>query len=277
MNTKTWLITGCSTGIGRSLANEVLKRGWNAIITARDTSKLANIVERYPETALALTLDVTKPEDITAVVKRGEERFGSIDVLINNAGYGYRAAVEEGEVSEVAILFKTNLFGPIEMIKTVLPSMRARRSGAIINISSIAAQSTAAGSGYYSATKAALEAMTRGLYKEVSPLGIKVMIVEPGAFRTDFSGRSLNQAKTALADYATTAGLRRIEHDKTDGTQPGDPDQGARIIVDAIIQADSPQSLLLGSDAVQVVSTVLKDRLKEIADYASISKQSDFK
>lgn len=273
---KTWLITGCSSGIGRSLAKIILEKGMNAVVTARDVTKVEDLAKEYPDTALSLSLDVTKNDQIVNVIKQAEEKFGMVDVLINNAGYGYRAAVEEGNVDEVNVLFNTNLFGPIELIKAVLPKMREAKSGAIINISSIAAQTTAAGSGYYSASKAALESISYGLYKEVSPLGIKVMIVEPGAFRTDFAGRSLTQSKNAISDYANTAGLRRIENDKTHGTQPGDPDQGARLIVEAITQKENPLRLLLGSDAVKVITEELKKRLEGVKEYSEFSKQSDY-
>ena len=217
----TWLITGCSTGLGRHLAEAVLARGYNAIVTARDSVKVQDLVDEYPDTALALALDVTDGTQVTNAVRQAEERFGSVDVLVNNAGYGYRAAVEEGEEPEVAKLFATNFFGPVAMIKAVLPGMRARRDGAIVNISSIGARISPPGSGYYSASKAALEAMSASLRKELEPLGITVTVVEPGGFRTDFAGRSLQQSRDPIADYADTAGRRRKEHDTAHGTQPG--------------------------------------------------------
>jgi NAD(P)-dependent dehydrogenase (short-subunit alcohol dehydrogenase family) len=214
----TWLITGCSTGLGRHLAEAVLGRGYNAIVTARDAAKVQDLVDTYPDTALALALDVTEDTQVANAVQQAEGRFGSVDVLVNNAGYGYRAAVEEGEVPEVAKLFDTNFFGPVAMIKAVLPGMRARRDGAIVNISSIGARISPPGSGYYSATKAALEAMSASLRRELEPLGITVTVVEPGGFRTDFAGRSLQQSRDAIADYADSAGRRRKEHDTAHGT-----------------------------------------------------------
>lgn len=183
---KTWLITGCSSGIGRGIAKAVLKKGDNAVVTARDTSKIADLVDQYPNTALGVALDITKKESISAAVKQAQERFGTIDVLINNAGYGYRSSVEEGDIDDVNLLFNTNFFGPIELIKEVLPQMRANKNGAIVNVSSIAAVRSGVGSGYYAASKAALELMTDGLAKELKPLGIKVMIAQPGSFRTNF-------------------------------------------------------------------------------------------
>ena len=192
---KTWLITGCSSGIGRGIAKAVLKKGDNAVVTARDTSKIADLVDQYPNTALGVALDITKKESISAAVKQAQERFGTIDVLINNAGYGYRSSVEEGDIDDVNLLFNTNFFGPIELIKEVLPQMRANKNGAIVNVSSIAAVRSGVGSGYYAASKAALELMTDGLAKELKPLGIKVMIAQPGSFRTNFYDTSLKGTK----------------------------------------------------------------------------------
>src|SRR5579862_4057291 len=209
----TWFITGCSTGLGRALAAAVLDRGDNAIVTARDLATVRDLAAAHPDTALAVSLDVTQAAQAAAAVRAAHERFGGIDVLVNNAGYGYRAAVEEGDDADVQRLFATNFFGPVTLIKTVLPGMRARRSGAIVNVSSIGARRTPEGSGYYSAVKAALEGMSGSLRKELAPLGITVTAVEPGAFRTDFSGRSLEQSGTVIADYAGTAGKRRKEHD----------------------------------------------------------------
>src|SRR5919112_4590552 len=173
----TWLITGCSTGLGRDLARAVLERGHNAVVTARDASTVADLVEAHPDTALALSLDVTDQAQVTAAVQQAEERFGGVGVLVNNAGYGYRAAVEEGEDADVAQLFATNFFGPVAMIKAVLPGMRQRRRGAIVNISSIGARICPPGSGYYAATKAALEGLSGSLRKELQPLGIQVIAV----------------------------------------------------------------------------------------------------
>ena len=196
----TWLITGCSTGLGRSLAEAVLAAGHNAVVTARDAAAVEDLAAAHPDTASAVALDVTEPSQVTAAVAAALERFGGVDVLVNNAGYGYRAAVEEGDDADVRTLFDTNFFGAVAMIKAVLPGMRARRSGTIVNISSIGARGRPAGSGYYSATKAALEAMTSALRKELTPLGITAMSVEPGAFRTDFAGRSLTQSAAAIED-----------------------------------------------------------------------------
>lgn len=272
----TWLITGCSSGLGRQLAQAVLKRGDNAVVTARKLSAIQDIVASYPDTALALPVDVTNGAQVVQVVQQAEAQFGGVDVLVNNAGHGYRAAVEEADEAEVAELFATNFFGPVALIKAVLPSMRARRHGTIVNVSSIAARITAPGSGYYSATKCALEGLSDGLRKEVSPLGIKVIVVEPGEFRTDFSGRSLKQSQTVIADYAETAGCRRIENDTTDGHQIGDPAKGAQLIMKAVEASNPPSLLLLGSDAVRVVSGALDAVRAELEAWKKDSFTTDF-
>ena len=260
----TWLITGCSTGLGRALAQAVLAQGDNAVVTARDVSKLQELTTEFPTTALAVALDVTKQSEVEAAVKQAEDRFGAVDVLVNNAGYGYRAAIEEGDDGDVRALFDTNVFGPVAMIKAVLPGMRSRRSGAIVNISSIGARICPPGSGYYSASKAALEGLSGSLQKELKPLGISVTVVEPGAFRTDFAGRSLTQSAQAIEDYAETAGKRRKENDTIHGTQPGDPDKAAEVIIAAVEAAETPAFLLLGADAVYAYGAVEEAQRAEV-------------
>src|SRR6202012_1184717 len=245
----TWLITGCSTGLGRALAEAVIGAGHNAVVTARDVAKVADLADTATQRVLPVALDVTTPDQGTAAVQRADERFGGIDVLVNNAGYGYRAAVEEGDDAEVRTLFETHFFGTVAMIKAVLPDMRARRSGAIVNISSIGATVTPVGSGYYSAAKAAIEGMSGALRGELAPLGISVTVVEPGAFRTDFAGRSLVESATVIDDYAATAGKRRKENDTMHGTQAGDPAKAANAIITAVESRQPPAFLLLGPDA----------------------------
>ena len=221
----TWFITGASSGLGAALARAVLDHGHNAVITARNTGQVQGLADAHPDSALVLPLDVTDHDQVVAAVIAATKWFGSIDVLMNNAGHGYRAAVEEAAVDEVDGLFATNFFGPVDLIKQVLPQMRERRSGTIINVSSIGAPRSNPASGYYTATKAALEGMSDALNREVAPLGIRVMVLEPGAFRTDFAGRSLTQSRTVIDDYAGTAGKRRKENDRVHGTQPGVRDE----------------------------------------------------
>ena len=267
----TWLITGCSTGLGRALAQAVLAHGHNAVVTARNVNAVKDIAADFPGTALALPLDVTDKEQIGSAVQQAQARFGGIDVLVNNAGYGYRAAVEEADDADIRQLFDTNLFGAVDMIKAVLPDMRAKRSGAIVNISSIGARISPAGSGYYSATKAALEGLSGALHKELQPLGISVTAIEPGAFRTDFAGRSLTQSAAAIPDYAETAGKRRKENDTVHGTQPGDPGKAAEAII-AVVESPNPPSLLvLGQDAYGAFAAVADAQRAELDQWRELS------
>jgi NAD(P)-dependent dehydrogenase (short-subunit alcohol dehydrogenase family) len=272
----TWLITGCSTGLGRALATAVLERGDNAVVTARNAESVRDLGESFPDAALAVPLDVTDAAQVRDAVRAAEERFGAVDVLVNNAGYGYRAAVEEGNDGDVQRLFATNFFGAVAMIKAVLPGMRRRHRGAIVNISSIGATINPEGSGYYAASKAALESMSASLRKEVMPLGIAVIAVEPGGFRTDFAGRSLSQSATVIDDYAETAGKRRIEAGTGHGTQPGDPAKAARAIMTAVDSPKPPAFLLLGEDALTSYRRTLNDRLAEVDSWETVSVATGF-
>jgi NAD(P)-dependent dehydrogenase (short-subunit alcohol dehydrogenase family) len=267
----TWLITGCSTGLGRALARAVLTHGHNAVVTARNPGTVQDLAAAFPDTALALPLDVTDRAQISSVLDQAKERFGGVDVLVNNAGYGYRAAVEEADDADVRQLFDTNVFGAVDMIKAVLPDMRARRAGSIVNISSIGARITPAGSGYYSATKAALEGISGSLRRELEPLGINVTVIEPGAFRTDFAGRSLTQSASPIEDYAETAGKRRKENDTMDGNQPGDPAKAAEAIL-AVVESPNPPSLVvLGEDAFGAFAAVADAQRSELDQWRDLS------
>ena len=272
----TWLITGCSTGLGRALAETLIDAGHNAVVTARDVTRVADLADATPERVLAAALDVTRPEQVASAVAQARERFGNVDVLVNNAGYGYRAAVEEGDDADVRALFETHFFGTVAMIKAVLPGMRARRRGAIVNISSIGVQLTPVGSGYYSAVKAAIEGISGALHDELAPLGISVTVVEPGAFRTDFAGRSLTQSATVLDDYAATAGQRRKEHDTMHGNQPGDPAKAGAAILAAVESGSPPAFLLLGADALVAYGYVADKRAAEIARWEQLTTSTNF-
>lgn len=272
----TWLITGCSTGFGRELASAVLARNWNAVVTARDPATIQDIVAGHDVSALALRLDVTDPEQVASAAKEAEARFGAIDVLVNNAGYGYRGAVEEADETEVRELFETNFFGLVSMIQAVLPGMRAHRRGHIVNISSVADRMAQPGSGYYSATKFAVGGLSDALRKEVGPLGIRVTVVEPGGFRTDFAGRSLRQSKHTIDDYAATAGARRKENSSTDGRQPGDPARAAQAIIRAV-QADKPPfRLALGRSAVQRIRAEIDTQRQELDAWEETANGADY-
>jgi NAD(P)-dependent dehydrogenase (short-subunit alcohol dehydrogenase family) len=271
----TWLITGCSTGFGRALAEAVLERGDNAVVTARDVSKVEDLAKGFPETALAVGLDVTDHAQIDRAVRQAEDRFGGVDVLVNNAGYGYRAAVEEADDEDVRRLFATNFFGAVTLIQKVLPGMRERRRGAIVNISSIGARITLPGSAHYSASKAALEGMSGSLRRELEPLGITVMAVEPGNFRTDFAGRSLTGSSKVIADYEGTVGPRRKGTDQSDGTQPGDPKKLAQSLITVLESGRAPQLLVLGSDAVKNFGGVLDAQRAELDEWREVGAGTD--
>jgi NAD(P)-dependent dehydrogenase (short-subunit alcohol dehydrogenase family) len=244
-----WFITGCSTGFGKELAKLVLGRGWRAVVTARKPEQLAEIVAGNEENALALQLDVTDKAQVARAVKQAEEKFGQIDVLVNNAGYGYLAAIEEGEDEQVRAMFETNFFGLVATTNAVLPGMRKRKSGHIVNVSSIGGLVSFGATGYYHATKYAVEGLSESLALEVAPLGIKVLIVEPGPFRTDWSGRSILESKTVIEDYDQTAGERRRQTRANSGKQVGDPVRGCEAIIKAVLSDDAPLHLVLGKPA----------------------------
>ena len=273
---KTWLITGCSSGIGKGIAKAVLQQGDNAVITARNVDSVADLAKEYPQTALAVRLDITDRTSIKEAVAAATAHFGGIDLLINNAGYGYRAAVEEGDDEGVAKVFQTNFFGPIDLIKEALPQMRQRKNGVIVNVSSIAAARSGVGSGYYASSKAALELMSDALRKELAPLGIKVMVVEPGSFRTRFYDDSLQGTPIRIDDYKDTAGKTRKENVVNLHQQPGDPEKGGAMIVKVAQMEELPKTLLLGSDAVAAVSGEYQSRLAEIETWKDLSVQTDF-
>lgn len=272
---KTWLITGCSSGIGKGIAKAVLAKGDNAVVTARNIDKVADVVDQYPDTAFAVALDVTSAESIDNAVQAALDHFGAIDVLINNAGYGYRAAVEEGEIEMVSELFQTNLFGPIELIKKVIPGMRDRKNGIIANVTSMAAVKVNAGNAYYASSKAALEALTNGLYLELDPMGIKVVTIAPGVLKTSIFA-NLKGTRNKMSVYEDTVGKMRPENLAASKIGRGDPDKAGQVIVETLELDDPPKKLLLGSDAVKVVVTELTNQIREIAKWAPVSVKTDF-
>ena len=275
-DSKIWFITGCSTGFGRELAEQVLARGERAVLTARKPGQLQDIAAKYPETSLALSLDVTDEQAIRQAVEDARAHFGRIDVLVNNAGYGYFSAIEEGEDEEIRRQFETNVFGLISLTRHVLPEMRQRRGGHIVNVSSVGGLMAFPATGYYHATKWAVEGFSESLAKEVGPLGVKVIIVEPGRFRTDWAGRSVIESKTIIEDYDATAGERRRQARAYTGTQPGDPARGAAAIIKAVDMENPPLRLPLGSDAYQFLTGRLDELRAQIEAVKDISTGTDF-
>ena len=271
-----WLITGCSTGFGRELAKLVLDRGERVVVTARKVEQVADLGEGHAERALALRLDVTDAAEVKEAVEQAEAKFGRVDVLVNNAGYGYLAAVEEGEDSAVRDMFETNFFGLVELTKAVLPGMRARKSGHIVNISSIGGLVSFGATGYYHATKYAVEGLSESLAIETAPLGIKVIIVEPGPFRTDWSGRSLKESQTVIEDYDQTAGARRRASKANSGKQVGDPARGAQAILDAVLSEDPPLRLVLGKPALDLANKKLEAVKKDLDRWRETTLGADY-
>ncbi|MGI4861725.1 MAG: oxidoreductase [Janthinobacterium lividum] len=271
-----WFITGCSTGFGREVASQVLARGWRVVITARDKARVADLAQEAPDRALALSLDVTDSAQIAAAVQAAQERFGRIDVLLNNAGYGYQASVEEGEEAEIRAQFDANVFGLFAMTRAVLPLMRAQHGGHVLNITSVAGLVGFPGSGYYAASKHAVEGWSDALAAEGKPLGIKVTCIEPGPFRTDWAGRSLKQTPNRIEAYASTAGARLTGTAGGSGQQPGDPVRGAKAMIDITEQAEPPRHMVLGAFGIDAVTGKLKRSLAEIEHWQATSLATDF-
>lgn len=271
---RIWFITGCSTGFGRELAKQAIEHGYSTVVTARDPSTLEGYAAA--ENALVLQLDVTKPDQVAAAIAATDEKFGRIDVLVNNAGIGYFAAVEESEEAEVRKMFEINVFGTSRMIHAVLPGMRQRRKGFIVNFSSIGGLRSFPAVGYYNATKFAVEGLSEALWQEVEPLGIKVMVVEPSGFRTDWAGRSANESQKQIDDYAATAGAWRAQVREMSGKQPGDPVRAAQAVIAAVDSGDPPHHLLLGNAAFDGAIAKLDELRKEFAAGESVARGADF-
>ena len=269
-----WLITGCSTGFGRELAKHVIERGYRTVVTARNPAEVKDLAAKGE--TLALKLDVTDQGQIDAAIKAAQEKFGRIDVLVNNAGIGYFAAVEESEEDQIRRMFEINVFGLSRMIHAVLPGMRERRKGFIVNLSSIGGLRSFPSVGYYNATKFAVEGLSEALWQEVEPLGIKVMLVEPSGFRTDWAGRSANESKRQIGDYAATAGAWRDQVRANSGKQAGDPVLAAHAIVEAMLSPHPPHRLLLGNDAYQAATAKLEELRKEFSAWEAVSRGADF-
>ncbi len=273
---KVWFITGCSTGFGRELAKHLLENNYRVAVTARDTEKVQDLVEINRENAFALALDVTDKAQVAEAAAKAEAHFGKIDVLVNNAGFGYFGAVEESDEAEVRSMFETNFWGLAEMTRAVLPKMREQKSGAIVNISSIGGLVGFPGVGYYNATKFAVNGFSEALQKELAPLGINVIIVEPSGFRTDWAGRSANDATNRISDYAETAGANQAAIRGYSGNQPGDPVRAAKAIVNAVEAENPPKNLLLGKAALKNARLKLEGLKTEFDTWAETSEGADF-
>lgn len=275
-NAPVWLITGCSTGFGRELSRAVLARGYRVVVTARNPESIESLIAGHEDRAIALRLDVTNPAEIDAAVRQAEKTFGRIDVLVNNAGIGYFGAIEESDEAEVRRMFEINVFGLARMTQAVLPGMRKRRSGHVVNIASIGGIRAFPAVGFYNATKFAVVGLSEALSLEVAPLGIKVTIVEPSGFRTDWAGRSANEAKQQIADYAETAGKNQASIRGYSGKQPGDPVKAAEAIIKAVESPEPPLHLLLGKAALKGARWKIDLMKKDFDAWAPTTEGADF-
>ncbi len=273
---KTWFITGASRGLGALIAAEALAAGDKVMATARDASRVAEALGEHENLAVQ-ALDVTDPAEAASAASAAIARFGKVDVLVNNAGFGLLGAVEEASALEIEALYRTNVFGLLAVTRSLLPHMRAARAGYIINMSSIGGYRAGPGFGVYSSTKFAVEGLSEALAAELAPLGIKVTIIEPGYFRTDFlDGRSLAVSPAAIADYEATVGLVRSRAAKLSHQQPGDPAKLAKEIVHLVGMAEPPVRMPFGSDAVAAIRAKNDFVASEICRLHSWAVSTDF-
>lgn len=273
---KVWLITGCSTGFGRELAKYTIEQGNQVAVGSRNVADVQDIVLGNESNAVAIELDVTKPEQIRAAVKQTIDTYGRIDVLVNNAGIGYFGAIEESEDEQVRRMFEINVFGLAKMTQEVLPVMRAQRSGHIVNIASIGGLVSFPAVGFYNATKYAVDGLSESLAKETAPLGIKVTIVAPSGFRTDWAGRSANDSKIKIEDYHGTAGANQQSIRGYSGNQPGDPVRAAKAIVKVVESENPPLRLLLGQAALKGARNKLEQLKKDFDTWEETTVGADF-
>jgi NADP-dependent 3-hydroxy acid dehydrogenase YdfG len=273
---QVWFVTGASTGLGRALVDHLLQIGARVVATARKPEQLEQLARHYPETVLVTGLDVTSQALVDAAVKAAEAKFGRIDVLVNNAGYGMVGAVEESAEGEYRPMFETNVFGLIRVTQAVLPGMRSRGSGHILNLSSIGGLVATPGFGLYNATKFAVEGLSEALAQELKPLGISVTIVEPGPFRTDFLGRSGVPAKNHIEGYEQSSGKMRAYFSEQDGKQRGNPKKAVEAMVRAVDAEQAPLHLLLGANTIPRLKGKVDTLLADVAAWEAVTTGADF-
>lgn len=271
-----WLITGCSTGFGREIALCALRQGARVAVTARRRDAVADICAEFPQRALAIELDITDTAQRERAFQSTLEHFGQLDILVNNAGYGYVAAIEEGDDAAFRAMFETNFFATLAMTRLVLPYFRERRRGRILNNSSQAGLMANPGTGFYSASKHALEGLMEALGKEVAPLGIDVVTVQPGAFRTDWSGRSMQRGEHRIADYAESVHARLDMIAAIDGRQPGDPVRAAQVFVDLAVMDKPPAQLVLGTGLLQSYRDRLTGIQERLREWEAVSVSAEY-
>ena len=271
LTSKVWLITGCSTGFGRALAEAVLEKGDCLLATARKPEQLRALIDQYPNTAKAVHLDVTLSQERQTAVDAAIQTFGRIDVLVNNAGYGLIGALEEVSDADIRQAFETNFFGAVHLTQTVLPLMRQQGRGHIVNMSSTAGLVGFGGSSIYCATKFAVEGMSEALAKEVESFGIKITLIEPGAFRTNFNGRSLCTAEQFMDAYESVSSASLQWFKDMDGQQPGDPAKAAQAIIQAVESSNPPLRLALGTDAMSLIQDKLESVKTSLKDWQQVT------
>lgn len=274
---KTWLITGASSGLGKGIAEAVLKNGDQVAVTARDAHKLDELKEKYGGRVLPLSLEITSPAQRRSAVEETVRKFGGIDVLVNNAGRGHFGSVEDSTEEDIRLLFETNFFGPVGMIRRVLPYMRKAGSGMIVNLSSMGVMfENGAGNAYYTASKAAVEMLSDVLRNEVKPFGIDVMILEPGAFRTQFRVSSIQNTGSESPIYESTAGAAIHYLNENPHNQSGDPAKAGQAIYKAVSAEKKPEVLILGKGMIETAVQTLEDRKTEIEKWRTLSESTDF-
>lgn len=276
MTTKTFLITGVSSGLGRAFAEGALAEGHRVVGTVRNADAASAFAALAPGRAHAMLLDVTDFDAIPGAVAQAERDAGPIDVLVNNAGYGHEGILEESSLEDMRRQFDANVFGPVAMIKAVLPGMRARRSGRIVNVTSMGGFITMPGIAYYCGSKFALEGISEALGKEVKPLGIHVTALAPGQFRTDWAGRSMVRAGRDIADYDAVMDPIRAARQAKSGNQPGDPAKAAQAMLKLVAAQNPPVRLYLGTDALKLVGDKIDMMKAEIGAWAEVSRSTDF-
>jgi NAD(P)-dependent dehydrogenase (short-subunit alcohol dehydrogenase family) len=275
-NSRVWFITGTSGGIGSELVREVLRRGDSVVATSRNPQKVADTFGAHKDQLLAVAVDLGNSDQITRAVQAGISRFGKIDVLVNNAGYGLLGAVEEANDDEISRVHEINVFGLLRVLRAVLPHFRERKSGHVVNLSSISGLVGLPGIGIYNATKFAVEGISEALAAEVAPLGIKVTVVEPGPFRTEFLAGSLALAKNVIPEYEKTAGVTRAGAATRNGNQPGDPVRAAAAIIQAVTAENPPLHLLLGRMAYELANKKISNLQKDIEAWREVTLGADF-
>ncbi len=271
---KVWFITGCSTGFGREIAKKVIAAGYKVVVSARNLAQIENLIHDNQENVLALKLDVTDETQVREAVNQTMDKFGRIDVLVNNAGIGYFSSVEESIEEETRKMFEINFWGLMRVTNEVLPHFRSQESGHIINLSSISGLASSPAVGYYNATKYAVEGVSESLAKEVAPLGIKVTLIEPSSFRTDWAGRSSNRTITSIPEYKETVGKRIAQ---PSGQEAGDPTKLADAVITVAESKNAPLRLLLGADAYDMATKKFTNLLNEVEHWKDTTIDADFK